>query len=221
MHPGPSFSGSLGPILRILGDTLPAALAAVVYLVARRLCGSSLAGRGLCSPRFRPSCRMLRLGGRRVRPFVARRNDLALLLPNGAAALRVRRPQLRLAQHAAAADCRVAHAPDRGFSCLRLSLFLRVAVPADALAADADRRGADHRSVQAGPGPLCRTGHTALNVLRYVPGKTLDVTPDELAAVAACATNSVRAKKRSMWDHHGPIAAVAGETRRGRTGGPV
>jgi hypothetical protein len=55
MHPGPSFSGPLGPILRILGDTLPAALAAVVYLVARRLCGSSLAGRGLVRPGFVPA----------------------------------------------------------------------------------------------------------------------------------------------------------------------
>ena len=37
--------------------------------------------------------------------------------------------------------------------------------------------------VQAAPGPIYRTGDTALNVLPYVPGRILDATPEELAAV--------------------------------------
>lgn len=51
-HPALSFSGPLGPILRMLGDTLPAALAAALFLGARRWCGSGVAGGGFVRPGF-------------------------------------------------------------------------------------------------------------------------------------------------------------------------
>ena len=37
--------------------------------------------------------------------------------------------------------------------------------------------------VQAAPGPIYRTGDTALNVLPYVPGRIRNATLDELASV--------------------------------------
>ena len=37
--------------------------------------------------------------------------------------------------------------------------------------------------VQTAPGPIYRTGDTALNVLPYVPGRILIATPDALATV--------------------------------------
>jgi 4-amino-4-deoxy-L-arabinose transferase-like glycosyltransferase len=39
-------------------------------------------------------------------------------------------------------------------------------------------------AVQAAPAPIYRTGATALNVLPYVPGRILNATPDELAALS-------------------------------------
>ena len=37
--------------------------------------------------------------------------------------------------------------------------------------------------MQAAPGPIYRTGDTALNVLPYVPGRILNATLDELGTV--------------------------------------
>ena len=178
VHPNIIFSGPLTASVRLLGDTLPAALAAAVYLSAR-----VFYGRDGTPPAF--------VAALACYAFIA---ALLILFWPGGSAPRYYFPMvLPLCVFGGLAyDMLAARRPEIVAPLLLITAALLVYALGYAIASpllpmrfrptqiEAARIT---QLVQAAPGPIYRTGDTALNVLPYVPGRIRNATLDELAKV--------------------------------------
>jgi 4-amino-4-deoxy-L-arabinose transferase-like glycosyltransferase len=183
VHPALRFSGPAEAFVRLLGETLPAALLAAAFLVARGFVGKDGAGRDFVRPGFVAAlacyafaAALLILfwpGGSTPRYYFPMVLPLAVFGGLGYDLLSTRRPQI-VAPVMLLTAALLAYALVYAAAAPFLPLRYRQAT------LDAARIVAQ---VQAAPGPIYRTGDTGLNVLPYVPGKILEATPDELAAV--------------------------------------
>ena len=178
VQPNLIFSGPLQASVRLLSETLPAALAAAVYLIARGFYGRDRAPPGfvaaLACYAFIASLFILFWPGgsapRYYFPMVP-----ALCVFGGLAydMLAARRPQIVAPLLLLTAGLLVYAL---GYSVASPFLPTRFR-PTQIEAARITRL------VQAAPGPIYRTGDTALNVLPYVPGRIRNATLDELGTV--------------------------------------
>ncbi len=177
-HPNLIFSGPLQASVRFLSETLPAALAAAAYLGARGFYGRCRAPPGfvaaLACYAFIASLFILFWPGgsapRYYFPMVP-----ALCVFGGLAydALAARRPEIVAPLLLLTAGLLVYAL---GYSVASPFLPARFR-PTQIEAARITRL------VQAAPGPIYRTGDTALNVLPYVPGRIRNATLDDLGTV--------------------------------------
>ena len=178
VHPNIIFSGPLTASVRLLGDTLPAALAAAVYLSAR-----VFYGRDGTPPAF--------VAALACYAFIA---ALLILFWPGGSAPRYYFPMvLPLCVFGGLAyDMLAARRPEIVAPLLLITAALLVYALGYAIASpllpmrfrptqiEAARIT---QLVQAAPDPIYRTGDTALNVLPYVRGRIRNATLDELAKV--------------------------------------
>jgi 4-amino-4-deoxy-L-arabinose transferase-like glycosyltransferase len=170
--------GPLAASLKTLAETLPAALAAAIFLVAR-----AFRGRSFVRPGFVPALACYAFtaaivvlfwpGGSVPRYFLPTVLPLCVFGSLGYDLLSPRRPQI-VAPVMLLTAALLAYA----LVYAAVSPFLPMRYRQARL--DAERMIA---LVQAAPGPIYRTGDTALNVLPYVPGRILIATPDALATV--------------------------------------
>ena len=184
VHPALHFSGPVEVVFRLLGETLPAALLAAAFLVARSRRAKGAAGPAIARPGFVAAlacyafiAALLILfwpGGSTPRYYFPMVLPLAVFGGLGYDLLSARRPQI-VAPVVLLTAALLAYALLYAAASPFLPLRYRQAT------IDAARIIA---LVQAAPGPIYRTGDTALNVLPYVPAKILEATPEELAAVA-------------------------------------
>jgi 4-amino-4-deoxy-L-arabinose transferase-like glycosyltransferase len=184
VHPALRFSGPVEVVFRLLGETLPAALLAAAFLIGRSWRGKSAAGPGIVRPGFVAAlacyafiAALLILfwpGGSTPRYYFPIVLPLAVFGGLGYDLLSTRRPQI-VAPVMLLTAALLAYALLYAAASPFLPLRYRQAT------IDAARITA---LVQTAPGPIYRTGDTALNVLPYVPAKILEATPEELAAVA-------------------------------------
>jgi 4-amino-4-deoxy-L-arabinose transferase-like glycosyltransferase len=184
VHPALIFSGPVEVFVRLLGETLPAALLAAAFLTARGVGGKGAVGQNLARPGFVAvlacyafTAALLILfwpGGSTPRYYFPLVLPLAVFGGLGYDLLSVRRPQIVapiMVLTAALLAYALVYAAASPFLPLRYRQATIDAAQITAL-------------VQAAPGPIYRTGDTALNVLPYVPGRILIATADELATVA-------------------------------------
>ena len=178
VRPNIIFSGPLTASVRLFGDTLPAALAAAVYLIAR-----VFYGRDRTPPAF--------VAALACYAFIA---ALLILFWPGGSAPRYYFPMvLPLCVFGGLAyDMLAARRPEIVAPLLLITAALLVYALGYAIASpllpmrfrptqiEAARIT---QLVQAAPGPIYRTGDTALNVLPYVPGRIRNATLDELGTV--------------------------------------
>jgi 4-amino-4-deoxy-L-arabinose transferase-like glycosyltransferase len=184
VHPAIIFSGPPVAFLRLLGDTLPAALAAAAFLIARGFddgkttgLGSGRAGFVAALACFAFSAAILILfwpGGSTPRYYFPMVPALCVFGGLGYDLLSLRRPQM------------IAPLLLLTAGLLAYALIYAAASPFLPLHYAQARIDAGRVTalVQAAPATIYRTGDTALNVLPYVPGHILIATPEELAAVA-------------------------------------
>ncbi len=178
VRPNIIFSGPLSASVRLFDDTLPAALGAAVYLIAR-----GFRGRDHTPPAF--------VAALACYAFIA---ALLVLFWPGGSAPRYYFPMVpALCVFGGLAYERLAgRRPEIVAPLLLLTAGLLVYALGYAVASpllpmrfrptqiEAARIT---ELVQAAPGPIYRTGDTALNVLPYVPGRIRNATLDELATV--------------------------------------
>ncbi len=178
VRPNIIFSGPLSASVRLLGDTLPAALGAAVYLIAR-----AFYGRDQTLPAF--------VAALACYAFIAA--PLILFWPGGSAPRYYFPMVLPLCVFGGLAyDMLAGRRPEIVAPLLLITAALLVYALGYAIASpllptrfrptqiEAARIT---QLVQAAPGPIYRTGDTALNVLPYVPGRIRNATLDELASV--------------------------------------
>ena len=178
VRPNIIFSGPLTASVRLFGDTLPAALAAAVSLIAR-----VFYGRDRTPPAF--------VAALACYAFIA---ALLILFWPGGSAPRYYFPMvLPLCVFGGLAyDMLAARRPEIVAPLLLVTAALLVYALGYAIASpllpmrfrptqiEAARIT---QLVQAAPGPIYRTGDTALNVLPYVPGRIRNATLDQLGTV--------------------------------------
>jgi 4-amino-4-deoxy-L-arabinose transferase-like glycosyltransferase len=171
--------GPLSVSFKTLIEALPAALAAAVFLVAAGFRGRGLARPGvvtaLVSYAFAASLVVLFWpGGSLPRYFLPMILPLCALGGFGYDLLAARRPE-------AVAPLLVLTGALLLYALIYSALSPVLPMQYRQAQIDAARVTA---AVQAAPAPIYRTGATALNVLPYVPGRILNATPDELAALS-------------------------------------
>jgi 4-amino-4-deoxy-L-arabinose transferase-like glycosyltransferase len=177
-HPDLIFSGPLAASVRLLGETLPAALAAAVYFFAR-----GFRGRDRAPPGF--------VAALACYAFIA---SLFILFWPGGSAPRYYFPMVPAlcVFGGLAYDALAARRPEIVAPLLLLTAGLLVYALGYSVASPflpARFRPTQIEAaritelVQAAPGPIYRTGDTALNVLPYVPGRIHNATLDGLGAV--------------------------------------
>ena len=181
--------GPLVASVKTFVETLPAALAAIVFFVARAFGGQSLAEPsfvkpGLVARGFVPALACYAFiaaivvlfwpGGSLPRYYLPMVPPLCVFGGLGYDLLRARRPQIIAPLMLLTAGL-LAYALIYAAASPFLPMLYRQA------RIDADRVIA---AVQAAPATIYRTGDTALNVLPYVPGRILIATPQELAVLA-------------------------------------
>jgi hypothetical protein len=144
VRPWAQFPGPLTASFRTLTETLSGTR-------GRRVSDrAGVSRQRLRPPGLRRCARLFRLRGAAVHPLLAGRLHTALLYADGVAAVCVRRPRLRPARRAAAADRGADPGPDRLLPHLRFGHIGRIAVLADAVSARANaghahgRAGASH-----------------------------------------------------------------------------
>ena len=140
-QPRETFSGPIGASLRVTrrhaaGRAARRRVSDCLRVSRETLCPPAIHG-GACLLRFR-CCDL--------DPVLAGGLDAALLLADGFAAVRVRRPRLRSAQRTAAATGGAHSGADGGAAALRLGLLARVAAIAPAIPPGAGRGRARHRA---------------------------------------------------------------------------
>jgi 4-amino-4-deoxy-L-arabinose transferase-like glycosyltransferase len=184
VHPALRFSGPIEVVFRLLGETLPAALLAAAFLIARSWRGKDAAGPAVVRPGFVAAlacytfiAALLILfwpGGSTPRYYFPMVLPLAVFGGLGYDLLSARRPQIV--------------APVMLLTAALLAYALLYAAASPFLPLRYRQATIDAARittlVQAAPGPIYRTGDTALNVLPYVPAKILEATPEELVAVS-------------------------------------
>ena len=178
VRPAIIFSGSLQASVRLFGETLPAALGAAVYLIARGFYGRDRAPpafvAALACYAFIASLFVLFWPGgsapRYYFPMVP-----ALCVFGGLAydALAARRPQIVAPLLLLTAGLLVYALGYAIASPLLPMRFRPTQIEAAQIA----------ELVRAAPGPIYRTGDTALNVLPYVPGRIRNAALEELGTV--------------------------------------
>ena len=184
VHPALHFSGPVEAVFRLLGETLPAALLAAAFLIARSRLAKGAAGPAIARPVSSRRCACYAFlaallilfwpGGSTPRYYFPMVLPLAVFGGLGYDLLSARRPQIVapvMLLTAALLAYALLYAAASPFLPLR---YRQAAIDAARITA----------LVQAAPGPIYRTGDIALNVLPYVPAIVLEATPDELAAVA-------------------------------------
>ena len=179
LRPVALLPGPLAASFRLLTETLPAALAALAFLVSLRL-GDGKPGRtafvgALACYAFAVSVVILFWpGGSAPRYFFPMVPPLAVLGGLGYDALAARRPQIV--------------APIVVLTAGLLAYALIYSVVASPLLPTRFRQTQIEAArvtalVQAAPAPIYRTGDTALNVLPYVPGRILNASFAELQSL--------------------------------------
>jgi len=179
VRPNLIFSGPLTASVRLLSDTLPAALAAAVYLIAR-----GFGGGYSVPPRFVAALACYAFiaalfilfwpGGSAPRYYFPMVPALCVLGGLAYDALAARRPQIVAPLLLLTAGLLVYAL---GYSIASPLLPMRFR-PTQIEAARITQL------VQAAPAPIYRTGDTGLNVLPYVPGRIRNATLDELGTVS-------------------------------------
>jgi 4-amino-4-deoxy-L-arabinose transferase-like glycosyltransferase len=179
VRPNLIFSRPLQASVRLLGETLPAALAAAAYLIARGFRGRDVAPPGLvaalaCYAFIASLFILFWPGGSAPRYYFPMVPALCVFGGLAYEALAARRPQIVAPLLLITAGLLVYVL---GYSVASPLLPMRFR-PTELEAA----RIAE--LVQASPGPIYRTGDTALNVLPYVPGRILNASLDQLGTVS-------------------------------------
>jgi 4-amino-4-deoxy-L-arabinose transferase-like glycosyltransferase len=172
------FSGPLTASVRLLGDTLPAALFAAVYLVAR-----GFRGRAGAPPAFVAALACYAFiaaplilfwpGGSAPRYYFPMVLPLCVFGGLGYDALAPRRPEIVAPLLLLTAGLLVYALGYSVASPLLPMRFRPTQIEAARIAG----------LVQAAPGPIYRTGDTALNVLPYVPGRILNASLNQLGTL--------------------------------------
>ena len=178
VRPNLIFSGPLQASVRLLSETLPAALAAAVYLIARWFNGRDHAPPGFvaalaCYAFIAPIFILFWPGGSAPRYYFPMVPALCVFGGLAYDMLAARRPQIAAPLLLLTAGLLI-YALGYAVASPLLPMRFR---PTQIEAAQITRL------VQAAPGPIYRSGDTALNVLPYVPGRILNATLDELGTV--------------------------------------
>jgi 4-amino-4-deoxy-L-arabinose transferase-like glycosyltransferase len=179
VRPHVVFSGPLMASLRLLRETVPAALCAAVYLVARGFRGRDTAPAAFvaalaCYAFIAPLFVLFWPGGSAPRYYFPMVLPLCVFGGLAYDRLAARRPEIVATMLLLTAAFLVYALGYAIASPLLPMRFRPTEIEAARIA----------QLVQAAPGPIYRTGDTALNVLPYVPGRILNATPDELGAVS-------------------------------------
>ncbi len=179
VHPNIIFSGPLTASVRLLGDTLPAALGAAVYLIARAFYGRdrtppAFAAALACYAFIAALLILFWPGGSAPRYYFPMVLPLCVFGGLAYDMLAARRPQI------------VAPLLLLTAGLLTYALGYAVASPLLPMRFRSTQIEAARitQLVQPAPGPIYRTGDTALNVLPYVPGRIRNATLDELATIS-------------------------------------
>jgi 4-amino-4-deoxy-L-arabinose transferase-like glycosyltransferase len=178
VRPNIIFSGPLTASVRLLGDTLPAALAAAVYLVARAFRGRDTAPRGFvaalaCYAFIAALFILFWPGGSAPRYYLPMVLPLCVFGGLAYDALAARRPEIVAPLLLLTAGLLV-YALGYSIASPLLPIRFRPTQIEAARITEATR---------AAPGPIYRTEDTALNVLPYVPVRILNATLNELGTV--------------------------------------
>ncbi len=177
-RPNLIFSGPLQASVRLLSETLPAALAAAVYLIARWFNGRDRALPGFvaalsCYAFIAPIFILFWPAGSAPRYYFPMLPALCVFGGLAYDMLAARRPQIVAPLLLLTAGLLIYALGYAVASPLLPMRFRPTQIEAARIT----------QLVQAAPGPIYRTGDTALNVLPYVPGRILNATLDELGTV--------------------------------------
>jgi 4-amino-4-deoxy-L-arabinose transferase-like glycosyltransferase len=179
LQPAVHFSGPIGAFLRLLVETLPAALAAAAFLIGygfreKRFVRPQFVAALACYAFAAALVILFWPGGSTPRYYFPMVLPLCVFGGLGYDLLGARRPQIAgpiLLLIAALLIYALGYAAASPLFPMRYRQAQIEAAQVTTL-------------VQAAPGPIYRTGDTALNVLPYIPGRILNASLDELAGLA-------------------------------------
>jgi hypothetical protein len=178
VRPNLIFSGPLQASVRLWSETLPAALAAAVYLIARWFNGRDRAPAGFvaalaCYAFIAPIFILFWPGGSAPRYYFPMVPALCVFGGLAYDMLAARRPQIVAPLLLLTAGLLIYALGYAVASPLLPMRFRPTQIEAARIT----------QLVQAAPGPIYRTGDTALNLLPYVPGRILNATLEQLGTV--------------------------------------